>query len=230
MSNIDKKVFSQNLKRLMEKNNVKNIDLAKKLKITKPAISNYTTGRSVPKIDVIFKIAEIFGVHVESLLNKNYEAGKIMQSNIKINKSEKSTSFNESDPNEISYYQVPMFINKLYSSDIIYVNNHYCDKILSTFSFYGDYECYAVRVGENNIAALPVGTVAIFAATLKAENGELAAVLYKEDLKILLRRVEFLNDYVILKTDKTEEKYKYNSRNCPVFVLGKVVNITISLI
>lgn len=213
----------------MEKNNIKNIDLAKKLNLSKSAISNYLAGTSVPRTDVVSKIAELFGVHIESMFKEKFEPGKVLQSSIKIRKPGVSTTFfKEDDPSDISYYQAPMFINKLYSSDIIYIDRHYCDRILSTFPFYGDFECYAVRVRENNISTLPNGTVTIFAATLKPEKDELAAVLYKEDLKILIRRVEFSKDTVILKTDETEEKYKYNSRNCPVVVLGKVVNIMIT--
>ncbi len=221
----NKEAFSKNLERLMKKNNIKNIDLAKKLNLSKSAISNYLNGTSVPRTDIIAEIASFFCVHIESLFKEKFEHEKVSNPKLKTKQTGVSLAFHEGDPNDISYYQAPMFTSELSKYDIVYSNTNFCDRILSTFPFYGDFECYAVRVRENNIAALPMGAVAIFAATLKAENSELAAVLYKEDRKILIRRVEFTNDNVILKTDETEEKYKYSARNCPVLVLGKVVNV-----
>lgn len=228
--NFNKSAFSKNLKRLMKKNNIKNIDLAKKLNLSKSAISNYIAGTSVPRTDVVSKIANIFGVKIESMFKEKFELEMVLDSSITIRKPGVSTSFHEDGLENISYYQAPMFINELYNSDIIYIDRHFCGRILSTFPFYGDFECYSLIVREDNLikSGLPKGATAIFAATLDADKDELAAVLYKEELKIRIRRVEFLKDQVILKTDETEEKYKYNARNCPVTVLGKVVNVMFS--
>ncbi len=224
-SKFSRKAFAKNLKRLMDKNHLRSIDLAKKLGLSKGAISNYTSGDSVPRTDMVSKISEIFGVHIEELFQENFKQKKIPQSQIRIKSKVSPVFLHEDDPSEISYYQVPMFINKLYTSDIIYVDYNYCDRILSTFPFCGDFECYAVRVRENCLtkSGISKGTVAIFAATKETKNGDFAAILYKEELNICVRRVRYKDDKIIISTDNDKEEYKINARNCPIAVLGKVV-------
>ena len=55
------KLFSKNLKQLLKKNNIKNIDLANELGLSKSAISNYLSG-TMPKMKTIADIATFFDV------------------------------------------------------------------------------------------------------------------------------------------------------------------------
>lgn len=63
--------FSTNLKILRENNNLKQIELAKKLNISSAAYSNYETGRREPNIEILLKISELFNVSVDDLITKN---------------------------------------------------------------------------------------------------------------------------------------------------------------
>lgn len=59
--------FSEKLRLLREEHNLSQIELAKKIGITERTIYNYETNDRVPKIDVVTKIAHIFGVTVDAL-------------------------------------------------------------------------------------------------------------------------------------------------------------------
>lgn len=50
------------LRLLREEHNLSQIELAKKVGITERTIYNYETNDRIPKIDVVTKIAHVFGV------------------------------------------------------------------------------------------------------------------------------------------------------------------------
>ena len=71
---LDLQSFSKNLKYLIKKNNIKNIDLANYLSVSKGAVSNYISGVSIPKLETMVKIASFFEVGFEKLKSKNIAA------------------------------------------------------------------------------------------------------------------------------------------------------------
>ena len=221
----NKKAFSKNLKRLMDKNHISSNWLAKKLNLSKGAISNYLHGTSAPRTDTASEISQIFGVNINELFQENFIPKTLRHSQIKIknnNTPESSNFLREDGMNEISYYLVPIFLNELRPSDIIYITDNYGDRILSTLSFCEKYECYGVLIRDNLLSksGFTEKTTAIYAAMKETENGDFAAVLYKDEHTIRIRKIEYKEDKIILSTDKTKEEYKTNSRNCPVAVLG----------
>ena len=61
--------FSNNLITLMERENLKQKDLAKKIGVTEISMSRYIHGTRKPKYDVVLKICEVFGCSVDYLLS-----------------------------------------------------------------------------------------------------------------------------------------------------------------
>lgn len=55
-----KEVFSANLRKLMARDRISQVDLAKRLGVTKAAVSYWYNGRSVPQISVVQEMASIF--------------------------------------------------------------------------------------------------------------------------------------------------------------------------
>ena len=106
--------FSENLKYLIKKNNIKNVDLAHHLSLSKSAISNYVSGISVPKLETVVKIASYFDVNFERLISK-----KIDESEIALNEDGKLV------------YNIPLFHKQLISDNIIYRNENYIGIITS---------------------------------------------------------------------------------------------------
>ncbi len=65
--------FSEKLRLLREEHNLSQIELAKKVGITERTIYNYETNDRIPKIDVVTKIAHVFGVTVDALASDRYK-------------------------------------------------------------------------------------------------------------------------------------------------------------
>lgn len=60
--------LAKNLKELMEKNNIKNSELAKALNIDKSNITYYLKGEKYPNYETLEKIINFFGCSYDDLL------------------------------------------------------------------------------------------------------------------------------------------------------------------
>jgi len=68
-------MFANNLKYLREKSGMDQLDLAIKLKRkSSSSVSEWEKGKYTPKIGVLNDIAEIFGVSITDLMNKDLSA------------------------------------------------------------------------------------------------------------------------------------------------------------
>ena len=70
---ISKEIFSKNLRSLMARDRINQVDLAKWLGVTKAAVNFWYNGRSVPQVSVIQQMATIFCCSVDDLLNPDYD-------------------------------------------------------------------------------------------------------------------------------------------------------------
>lgn len=68
-----KEIFSSNLRKLMARDRVTQVDLARRLKVTKTSVSYWYNGRSMPKLPVIKELADIFCCTTDDLLNPDYD-------------------------------------------------------------------------------------------------------------------------------------------------------------
>lgn len=70
------KMFSRNLKYLRQKNGLEQIDLAHKLgRKSASSISEWEKGKYTPKMSTLNKLAEIFNVSIDELMNEDLENG-----------------------------------------------------------------------------------------------------------------------------------------------------------
>ena len=65
-----KNYFGKNLRYLRCLNNMTQIDLAKKLSITRQSISNYERGQRFCGLNTLVDISELFNVSIDDLLKK----------------------------------------------------------------------------------------------------------------------------------------------------------------
>ena len=63
MANIGKTI-----KKLREEKSMTQYNLAEKLNVTRPAVSNWETGKTSPDIDTLFKLSQIFDVSMEEMI------------------------------------------------------------------------------------------------------------------------------------------------------------------
>lgn len=63
--------YSIRLKKLLEELNIKQNELAQKSQVTEATISNYISGKQLPKLGVVERIADTLNVSVDYLLGKS---------------------------------------------------------------------------------------------------------------------------------------------------------------
>ena len=212
MKHEESKCFSQNLIYLLEKNNMRKVDLAKNLGLSKSAISNYLSGTSIPKRDVLVRIASYFDVTAEELLKSSID-------------SEPKIAFKEADAFS---FVISFFRKTLSYTDVIYRRDNFQSDFFSPIPVYKDMECYAVMAYDNLMKGFGIdkGSIAIFASTESVADGEIAAVLIKSEKKIVIRKVLYTDKHITLVSDSTEDKFKKTSKDCDAVVLGKIIHAT----
>lgn len=71
-----KSIIADNIQNLRKQNKMTQAELAQKLNYTDKAISKWERGESIPDIGVLKKLADMFGVTVDYLLDENAEKNK----------------------------------------------------------------------------------------------------------------------------------------------------------
>ncbi len=203
--------FSENLRYLIKKNNIKNVELANFLGMSKSAISNYIAGVSVPKLETVIKIASYFDVNFENLIGK------------KINEAE--ISFNEEGK---LVYNIPLFHKRLVSDSIIYRNENYVGIITSPIPVNDDLECYAVKIYDDSMKSYGIifGSMVIFSAVTEVSDDDIAVVFIKSKKQLYTRSVKCSDKKIELFSDNGKETYKITKSGCDAVILGKVVSAT----
>lgn len=70
MSNIQ---LAANLQRLRKDHHFTQTQFSKKLNISRQAYSNYETGKRIPDLDIIIRIANIYHISLENLLTQTFQ-------------------------------------------------------------------------------------------------------------------------------------------------------------
>ena len=78
MSNIQ---LSANLRRLRTDHNYTQTQIGKKLNISRQAYSNYETGKRIPDLDMLIRIADIYHVTIEELLTQTCTGHGVINKN-----------------------------------------------------------------------------------------------------------------------------------------------------
>jgi len=211
MSEIISECFAKNLKRLIKKNNIKNIDLADHLGLSKSAVSNYLAAVSIPKVEILSKIAGFFDVTMESLVCEKYE--------------EVSLAFNE-DNKAIS--KIPLFHKTLSSADVIYRNENYMGLLTSPLHIDEELDCYGTLTYDDYMCGygIPKRSLVVFSSSTEVANGEIGAVFIKSERKIVIRSILSDNKKITLNSDNGSEIFKKTKGVCDAVILGKVVFAT----
>ena len=204
-------IFSYNLKYLLKINGIRNIELAKHLGVSKSAISNYLSRTSVPKLEIVARIALYFDVGLDVLLKDYIDRPK--------------TEVNEDD--KISF-TIPLFCKTLHDGDIVFRNDNILEYIHCPFPVDGNYQCYAFMIYDNNMSDYGISekSVAIFSPKRKVNNGDVAAVLLKSSGTIAARIITETKNEINLTCNTGTQRFKKSSTNHEVVVLGKIVWVT----
>ena len=71
--------FSSNIKYLRTKKGLTQAGLAKELEKTSAAVSDYEKGKSLPPLDVAYRISRFFNVTIDDLVNKDLRKEELLQ-------------------------------------------------------------------------------------------------------------------------------------------------------
>ena len=86
--------FNEQIKRLRKENNLTQEEMAKKLNVTRQAISNWENNRNLPDFEMIILIAKTFGVSLDKLILEDKKMNKIEQILINDGKRTRAKKFN----------------------------------------------------------------------------------------------------------------------------------------
>lgn len=70
MNNNINKIFSENLRRLLNEKNATQLDLANYINVSNTTINNYVKGYNMPRMDKVDDIAKFFNVRREDLITE----------------------------------------------------------------------------------------------------------------------------------------------------------------
>ena len=62
----------ENLRRLRDEHNYTQLQISKKLNISRQAYSNYETGKRVPDISTLLRLSDIYGISLEDLIARPF--------------------------------------------------------------------------------------------------------------------------------------------------------------
>ena len=75
---LSREVFARNLRDLMARDRMNQVDLARALGVTKAAVNYWVNGRSIPQVTVVQKLADLFCCSTDDLLKAR--AGDVLMS------------------------------------------------------------------------------------------------------------------------------------------------------
>lgn len=67
------KSIGDNIRRLRKQKNMTQDDLAPLLNVCRQTLSNYEAGKRLPDLDMLIKLADIFGVTIDTLVGRERE-------------------------------------------------------------------------------------------------------------------------------------------------------------
>ena len=205
--------FPENLRYLIKKNNIKNIDLAKFLGLQKSSITNYITKFSKPQLETVAMIATYFDVSIDKLLSKNIDEPEI--------------AFNEEGK---LLYNIPLFHKQLATDSVIYRSENYVGIITSPVPVDEDLECYALKAYDDSMKSFGITSqsLVIFSAASEISDGDIAVVLIRSKKQLYIRSVKTFDKKIELISDAGNETFKVTKKDCDAVVLGKVISATFS--
>ena len=67
---LSRELFSRNLRDLMARDRMNQVDLARSLGVTKAAVNYWVNGRSIPQVTIVQQMAELFCCSTDDLLKE----------------------------------------------------------------------------------------------------------------------------------------------------------------
>lgn len=201
-------MFSKNLKYLREKHGMEQIELANLLgRKSSSSISEWESGKYLPKIGVLSQIASIFHVELDDLMNKDL-------------------SFKPTNLIPIKQTKLIPVIGTIACGSPIFAEQNIIDTVAFPVELLPSGEVFFLQAnGDSMEPDIKDGSYVMIRKQEDVENGEIAAVLLNGDEDSTLKRVRKMGDTILLEAINDEyEPYLVNEDN-PARIIGKAVKV-----
>ncbi len=218
----DRLKFAENLKRLRGKFGMTQKQLAKELNMSQQAIAKWETGKSEPSHEMTIRLSEFFGVTLDELLGneKPPSLGRYTQ-NVEgqplreraIIAIEKMGSFHGVELNPLPQsINVPEY--KQIVGEKFYLDDGADDDWILTWM-----DCNFVMLCPDDSmidVGISRGDVVYVRTQQSVHNGDVAVIIYKN--RLLIRRVNFINDDIVLIANKLQVVRRIDSADDEVIL------------
>ena len=216
-----RKNTSDRLKELMSMNNWKQVDLIQKTRIPKSAISQYISGKRLPRQDKLTIIANACNVSEAWLMGYDVP----MRKEIAEAHNAGSNNYNEFNAKGV---QIPV-LGKVAAGIPIEAIEDIVDweEIPVEMAKKGDYFALSIK-GDSMEPKMSEGDVVIVKKQQDVESGEVAIVRINGDNATCKRLLKSSDGFILISLNPTYAPMHYSNEdieNLPVEILGKVVEL-----
>lgn len=209
-------MFSKNLKYLRDKRGMDQIDLAMMLgRKSSSSVSSWENGAYTPKIGTLAKIADIFNVDLDDLMNTDLSDGPKVTNII--------------PASSANIVNIPILGTIKCGSPILAEENisgyreELDDRLPSGKLF------YLKASGDSMSPTIPDNSFVLIREQPSVEYGEIAAVLVNGDTEATLKRVKKQGDIVMLIADNPDYPPYVITDDNPARIIGKAVQVSVDL-
>lgn len=206
-----KKIFSENLKHLLDDRDVTQLELSKYMGVSNTTVYNYVNGLNMPRMDKIDKICEFFNISRSSLISDN-DLNK-MAHMIDL------TEYENIIPTKRSKTHIPL-IGTIAAGKPILAEEHIEEYIDLEKKINADFALH-VRGDSMINANIRDGDIVFIRKQPDVDDGEIAAVLI--DDSATLKRVFKIGDVIQLRAENSNYEPINLDENSNVLILGKAV-------
>lgn len=208
MSNLgNKEIFSRNLQRYMDKEDVKTVDISRALNVAYSTVSDWVNGKSYPRIDKIEMLANYFGIEKSDLIENKIDLSKMSGLTI-----------------ERNLINVPILGSVICRNQIMPEENFQGYFKLDPDICNPDFSLYAEDDSMID-ANINEGDLVFFRKTSYVESGLIACVLL--DDKVTIKKVIKANDTLILQpqNDAYIPIVIHDGDNSNIQILGEMIGL-----
>lgn len=209
-----KNYIGNRIKQFRNERGLTTAQLAERLNTTRATITRYENGDRKANQDVLFELANIFGISVDDFFpeRKTTHASNVIY------------------PQKKDIYHIPI-VGEIACGDPITAEENiegYTDDFFD--GQVPDGTLFALRCkGHSMEPTIPDGSLVIIHEQPEVENGEIAAVLVDGDTEATLKRIKYLDKLVMLMPENQQYDPIVLDKEHPGRIIGKAISYSANL-
>ncbi|MGG5741303.1 LexA family protein [Bacillus cereus group sp. IBL03679] len=199
-----KKIFSNNLKKYLNRNGISQTDLANELNIPETTFSNWMQAKTYPRPDKIQMLADYFQITRSDLTEaeQNYTG--------------------ERPPISV---RIPV-LGEIACGSPVLAEQNYDEYRFEATDLPSGKLVYLKAKGDSMEPTIPNGAYVMIREQADVESGEIAAVLVNGDTEATLKRIKRQGNIIMLMPDNPAHNPMIIDENNPAKIIGKAIRFT----